>query len=62
MIYKDEQGQRYIALSDEQKEDLGWDPKELLELDHVGVGWIVRPASTKVARYLPNGIEEDKIR
>lgn len=62
MIYKDEQGQRYIALSDEQKEDLGWDPKELLELDHDGVGWIVRPASTKVARYLPNGIEEDKIR
>jgi len=61
MIYKDEKGQKYIALSDEDLKNLNWDSKKLLELDHDGVGWIVRPASTKVARYLPNGIEEDKI-
>jgi bifunctional DNA-binding transcriptional regulator/antitoxin component of YhaV-PrlF toxin-antitoxin module len=62
MIYKDEKGQKYIALSDEDLENLNWNPKKLLELDHDGVGWIVRPASTKVARYLPNGIETDKVR
>ena len=62
MIYKDEKGQKYIALSDEDLENLNWNPKKLLELDHDGVGWIVRPASTKVARYLQNGIETDKVR
>ena len=33
MIYKDENGQRYLALSDEDLENLDWDPKQLLELD-----------------------------
>ena len=61
MIYKDEKGRRYIALSDEQKEDLDWNPEKLLELDYDGIGWIIRPSSSRVARYLPNGINEDKV-
>lgn len=62
MIYKDKKGQRYIALSDEDLEILEWNPKKLLELDHDGVGWIIRPSSTNVTRHLSNGIETDKVR
>ena len=31
MIYKDEKGQKYLALSDEDLENLDWNPKKLLE-------------------------------
>ena len=52
MIYKDEKGQKYIALSDEDLESLEWDPKKLLELDNDGIGWIIRPSNTNQTRYI----------
>jgi len=52
MIYKDEKGQKYIALSDEDLESLEWDPKQLLELDNDGVGWIVKPSTCNLVKYI----------
>lgn len=54
MIYKDKRGQRYIALSDEDLEILEWNPKKLLELDHDGVGWIIRPSSISFSKVITN--------
>jgi hypothetical protein len=59
MIYKDENGQRYLALSDEDLDNLDWNPKELLQLDNDGVGWIIKPATCNLERFIPNDGKRD---
>ena len=59
MIYKDNKGQKYLALSDEDLESLDWDPKELLQLDNDGVGWIIKPATCNQARFIPDDGKTD---
>ena len=61
MIYKDEKGQKYLALSDEDLENLDWDPKKLLELNNDGVGWIIKPATCGTMRYIPDDGKRNKI-
>ena len=59
MIYKDENGQRYLALSDEDLENLKWDPKQLLEIDRDGVGWIIRPSTINQTKFISGGVPND---
>ena len=59
MIYKDENGQRYLALSDEDLDNLDWNPKELLQLDNDGVGWIIKPANCNLERFIPDDGKRD---
>jgi len=54
MIYETTDGKKILALSDEDLVELGWEPKQLLELDHDGVGWTIRQAMCHTARYLPD--------
>jgi hypothetical protein len=56
MIYKG----GILAISDEDLADLGWDPKQLLELEHDGIGWTVRPSSCATGRATPNESKRDK--
>ena len=57
MIYKG----GILAISDEDLADLGWNPKQLLELEHDGIGWTVRPSSCATGRATPNEAERNKI-
>ena len=57
MIYKN----GVMAISDEDLADLGWNPKQLLELEHDGIGWTIQPASCNLARATPNEVERDKV-
>ena len=57
MIYKD----GILAISDEDLADLGWNPKQLLELEHDGIGWTIQPASCNTVRATPNVAERNKI-
>ena len=50
-----------LALSDEDLADLGWNPKQLLELEHHGIGWTIQPASCATGRATPNEAERNKI-
>ncbi len=61
MIYKDENGKRFLALSDEDLADLGWNPKQLLELEHDDIGWLIQPASCNTVRAWPNESKRSKI-
>ena len=57
MIYKD----GILAISDEDLADLGCNPKQLLELEHDGIGWTIQPASCNTVRATPNEAERNKI-
>ena len=50
-----------LAISDEDLADLGWNPKQLLELEHDGFGWTIQPASCATGRATPNEAERNKI-
>ncbi len=57
MIYKG----GILAISDEDLTDLGWNPKQLLELEHDGIGWTIQPASCATGRATPNEAERNKV-
>ena len=50
-----------LAISDEDLADLGWNPKQLLELEHDGCGWTIQPASCNLGRATPHEAERDKV-
>jgi len=46
-IYLKKDGSKVLSLSDEELEDLGWEERTLLELEHDGIGWTIQ--QSKVA-------------
>ena len=41
-VYLKKDGSKVLSLTDEELEDLGWEERVLLELEHDGIGWTIQ--------------------
>ena len=52
MINVKEDGTLILSVSDEDMEDLKWDERILLELEHDGEGWTIQQASCNTVKFI----------
>ena len=45
-------GVRVLSLTDEEFEDLEWEEKILLELEHDGIGWTIQQSKVAASKYM----------
>ena len=51
-VYLKKDGSKVLSLTDEEFEDLGWEERELLELEHDGIGWTIQQSKVASAKYM----------
>ena len=51
-VYLKKDGSKVLSLTDEELEDLGWEERVLLELEHDGIGWTIQQSSVAAGKYI----------
>ena len=51
-IYLKKDGSKVLSLSDKEFEDLGWEERVLLELEHDGIGWTIQQSKVAACKFI----------
>ena len=51
-VYLKKDGSKVLSLTDEEFEDLEWEEKILLELEHDGIGWTIQQSKVAACKYM----------
>ena len=51
-VYLKKDGSKVLTIGNWELEDLGWDEKILLELEHDGIGWTIQQSKVAASKYL----------
>ena len=51
-VYLKKDGSKVLSLTDEELEDLGWEERILLELEHDGIGWTIQQSKGASAKFM----------
>ena len=51
-VYLKKDGSKVLSVTDEELEDLGWEERILLELEHDGVGWTIQQSKVAAAKVI----------
>ena len=51
-VYLNKDGSKVLSLTDEEFEDLGWEEKILLELEHDGMGWTIQQSKVAASKFI----------
>ena len=51
-VYLKKDGSKVLTIGNWELEDLGWDEKILLELEHDGIGWTIQQSKVAAFKYL----------
>ena len=51
-VYFKKDGSKVLSLTDEEFEDLEWEEKILLELEHDSIGWTIQQSKVAAFKYI----------
>ena len=51
-VYLKKDWSKVLSLTDEEFEDLEWEEKILLELEHDGIGWTIQQSKVAASKYI----------